>query len=137
MRALLVLLAAFALGLAAPAPAAGGSREQAVLSADGCSPTPNLRRRHGSDIYVLMYDVYGAKPHNNMGFSKTRDFIHFRDIGRFNDPGSPMKATNFSAPKHGAVMPISPDELQRLTRHFARACDCRSGFRRRRGAALK
>ena len=81
---------------------------------------PNLWRRHNSDTYVLMYDVFGAKPRNNMGFSETRDFVHFRDIGRFNDPGSPMKATNFSGAKHGAVMPITMKELERLKRYFAK-----------------
>ena len=80
---------------------------------------PNLWRRHTGDTYVLMYDVFGAKPRNNMGFSETRDFVHFQDIGRFNDPGSPMKATNFSGAKHGAVMPITMKELERLKRYFA------------------
>nr|WP_314468978.1 glycoside hydrolase family 43 protein [uncultured Novosphingobium sp.] len=79
---------------------------------------PNLWRRAGTNTYVLMYDVFGAKP-NNMGFSETSDFKHFRNLGRFNDPGSPMKATNFAGPKHGAVMPITPGEAARLERHFA------------------
>jgi hypothetical protein len=92
---------------------------QKVDPDDVGTEAPNLWRRHNSDTYVLMYDVFGAKPHNNMGFSETRDFVHFRDIGRFNDPGSPMKATNFSGPKHGAVMPISVKELRRLQRYFA------------------
>ncbi|MFC0686772.1 glycoside hydrolase family 43 protein [Novosphingobium clariflavum] len=79
---------------------------------------PNLWRRAGTNKYVLMYDVFGAKP-NNMGFSETSDFKHFRNLGRFNEPGSPMKATNFAGPKHGAVMPITPAEAERLERHFA------------------
>lgn len=79
---------------------------------------PSLWRRHGTDTYVLMYDVFGAKP-NNMGFSETRDFVHFKDIGHFNDPNSPMKATNFSQPKHGAVMPITRDEAKRLRDYFS------------------
>jgi hypothetical protein len=79
---------------------------------------PNLWRRHDSDTYVLMYDVFGYKPRNDMGFSETRDVVHFRDIGHFNDPGSPMKATNFSGPKHGAVMPIAVKEMQRLKNYF-------------------
>ena len=33
--------------------------------------------------------------------------------------GSVMKATNFSGPKHGAVMSITVDELERLTRYFS------------------
>jgi hypothetical protein len=79
---------------------------------------PSLWRRHGTDTYVLMYDVFGAKP-NNMGFSETRDFVHFKDIGHFNDPGSPMKSTNFSQPKHGAVMPITLREMGRLQEYFS------------------
>lgn len=81
---------------------------------------PNLWRRHGTDTWVLMYDVFGAKP-NNMGFAETTDFRTFRPLGRFNDPGSPMRTTNFSSPKHGAVIAITPDEAQRLTGYFAHA----------------
>lgn len=80
---------------------------------------PNVWRRHGTGTYVLMYDVFGAKPKNNMGFSETTDFVHFKDIGRFNEPGSPMKTTNFANPKHGAVIPITPEEAQRLRDYFA------------------
>lgn len=80
---------------------------------------PNVWRRHGTKTYVLMYDAFGLKPEGNMGFSETTDFVHFRDIGHFNEPNSPMKATNFSAPKHGAVMAISAKEAQKLKRHFS------------------
>ncbi len=80
---------------------------------------PNLWRRHGTDRYVLMYDVFGAKPKNNMGFSETSDFVHFKNLGRFNEPGSPMKATNFANPKHGAVIAITPAEAARLKAYFA------------------
>lgn len=79
---------------------------------------PMVWRRHGTGTYVLMYDVYAAKP-NNMGFSETTDFRTFRNIGRFNDPGSRMRATNFSSPKHGSIMAITPDEATRLERYFA------------------
>lgn len=79
---------------------------------------PMLWRRLGSQNHVLMYDVFGAKP-NNMGFSETADFVHYKNLGRFNDPGSLMKATNFSGPKHGAVMHITAEELQRLQEYFA------------------
>jgi hypothetical protein len=78
---------------------------------------PMLWRRIGTDTYVLMYDVFGAKP-NNMGFSETKDFVTYKNLGRFNDPGSPMKATNFTGPKHGAVMPITAAELARLQAYF-------------------
>jgi hypothetical protein len=78
---------------------------------------PTLWRRLGSNSYVLMYDVFGANP-NNMGFSETSDFVHYNNLGRFNELGSRMKATNFSGPKHGAVMHITADELKRLTAYF-------------------
>lgn len=81
---------------------------------------PNLWRRYGTNTYVLMYDVFGVKP-NNMGFAESKDFQTFRNIGRFNDAGSPMKTTNFTAPKHGTVMAITPDEAARLTRYFGRS----------------
>lgn len=79
---------------------------------------PSLWRRHGTSTWVVMYDVWGAKPVGNMGFSETTDFVHFRDLGHFNDPGSPMRATNFSQPKHGAVTPISREEARRLREYF-------------------
>jgi hypothetical protein len=78
---------------------------------------PNLWWRYGTNIWVLMYDVFGVTP-NNMGFAETTDFVTFRNIGRFNDPGSPMKATNFVQPKHGAVMAVTPKEVERLERYF-------------------
>jgi hypothetical protein len=80
---------------------------------------PNLWQRNGTNTYVLMYDVFGASPHN-MGFSETNDFVHFRNLGRFNEKDSSMKTTNFSNPKHGAVMSITPDEMQRLNNYFAK-----------------
>ncbi|MGL1959218.1 MAG: glycoside hydrolase family 43 protein [Colwellia sp.] len=79
---------------------------------------PNLWRRIGTDTYVLMYDVYGANPKNNMGFSETTDFVNFKNIGRFNEPNSKMKATNFTNPKHGTVIPISKEEMARINHYF-------------------
>lgn len=81
---------------------------------------PNLWRRHGTNSWVLMYDVFGAKPRNNMGFSETTDFVHFKNLGRFNEPGSTMKATNFVGAKHGAVIAITPAEVKRLQGYFAK-----------------
>lgn len=80
---------------------------------------PNLWRRNGTNTYVLMYDVFGANPHN-MGFSETNDFVHYRNLGRFNEVDSSMKTTNFSNPKHGAVMSITTGEMQRLNNYFAK-----------------
>jgi hypothetical protein len=78
---------------------------------------PTLWRRNGTDTYVLMYDVFGARP-NNMGFSETTDFKTYKNLGRFNDKDGVMKATNFSGPKHGAVMSITADELNGLAAYF-------------------
>lgn len=79
------------------------------------SEAPNVWKRSGTETYVLMYDVYGARPHN-FGFSETTDFVHFKNIGRFNE--GVMKATNFSSPKHGAIIPITQAEADRLAAHW-------------------
>ena len=76
---------------------------------------PNVFRRLGTDTYVLMYDVYGGRP-NNMGFSETKDFVTFKDIGHFNE--GVMKGTNFERPKHGAVSYLTRDELKAVAAHW-------------------
>jgi hypothetical protein len=76
---------------------------------------PNVFKRLGTDRYVLMYDVYGARP-NNMGFSETTDFISYKDIGRFNE--GVMKGTNFTRPKHGAVTYLTPRELKAIAQYW-------------------
>lgn len=76
---------------------------------------PNVFRRLGTDTWVLMYDVYGGRP-NNMGFSETKDFVSFQDIGHFNE--GKMKGTNFERPKHGAVTYLTADELAVLAAHW-------------------
>ena len=76
---------------------------------------PNLFKRLGTDTYVLMYDVYGARP-NNMGFSETEDFVTWRHLGRFNE--GVMKGTNFVRPKHGAVTHLTLDELRAVATHW-------------------
>jgi len=72
---------------------------------------PNVWKRIGEDKWVLMYDIYGIKPHN-FGFSETTDFVNFIDIGRFNE--EVMKTTNFTSPKHGAVIHLTKREAKRL-----------------------
>ena len=47
-----------------------------------------------------------------MGFSETSDFNAYRDLGHFN--AGRMKTTNFHSPKHGAVVQITQEELDRL-----------------------
>jgi hypothetical protein len=76
---------------------------------------PNLFKRLGTKTYVLMYDVYGARP-NNMGFSETTDFVTYTHLGRFNE--GVMKTVNFSRPKHGAVTYLTLDELKAIVGHW-------------------
>lgn len=76
---------------------------------------PNVWKRIGEKKWVLMYDIYGIKP-PNFGFEETTDFKTFTSIGRFND--GPMKATNFSMPKHGAVVHLAKQEAERLCKHW-------------------
>ncbi len=84
------------------------------------SEAPNLFKRLGTDIYVLMYDAYGS---GNMGFAETTDFVSYKNLGLFN--AGAMKGTNFDQPKHGAVMHLTLDELRALvTRwHFEMKID--------------
>ena len=76
---------------------------------------PNVWKRIGEDKWVLMYDIFGLKP-NNFGFRETSDFKNFTDLGRFND--GIMKATNFEMPKHGAIIPLTKEEADRLAKHW-------------------
>lgn len=76
---------------------------------------PNLFKRLGTGTYVLMYDVYGARP-NNMGFSETTDFITYTNIGRFNE--GVMKTVGFERPKHGAVTYLTREELKAVAAHW-------------------
>jgi hypothetical protein len=76
---------------------------------------PNMFKRLGTNTYVLMYDVYGARP-NNMGFSETSDFVHYKNLGHFNE--GVMKGTNFERPKHGAVTYLTLDELRAAAEYW-------------------
>lgn len=86
----------------------------AVSNNPGCE-APNVWKRNGENTWMLMYDVYGLHP-SNMGFSETTDFKHFTKLGYFNH--GVMKATNFSSPKHGAVISLTAAEAQRLADHW-------------------
>jgi len=81
---------------------------------------PNVFRRLGTDTYVLMYDVYGARP-NNMGFSETKDFAAYQDLGHFNE--GVMRGSNFERPKHGAVTYLTRDELRAIAAHWQMPMD--------------
>lgn len=76
---------------------------------------PNVFKRIGTDTYVLMYDVYGARP-SNMGFSETTDFATYKNLGHFNE--GVMKTTNFTSPKHGAVTYLTLKELKAIAEHW-------------------
>jgi hypothetical protein len=76
---------------------------------------PNIWKRNGENKWVLMYDVFGLRP-SNMGFAETTDFKTFTKLGYFND--GVMKATNFSSPKHGAVISLTAAEARRLADHW-------------------
>jgi hypothetical protein len=76
---------------------------------------PNLFRRLGTNRWVLMYDVYGARP-NNMGFSETADFVTYTNLGHFNE--GVMKSTNFERPKHGAVTHLTLKELKAIASYW-------------------
>lgn len=76
---------------------------------------PNVFQRLGTETYVLMYDVYGARP-NNMGFSETTDFVTYTNIGRFNE--GVMKTVGFERPKHGAVSYLTREELKAAAQHW-------------------
>lgn len=82
----------------------------------GCE-APNTWKRIGEDKWVVMYDIYGIRPHN-FGFVETTDFKTFTPLGRFNE--GKMKATNFRSPKHGSVIQITPEEAARLETHWTK-----------------
>jgi len=77
---------------------------------------PTCWQRLGTDTYVVMFDNYRIQP-MNFGFVETRDFLHYQPIGYFDAPDSPMRRTNFSEQKHGAVTHITKKELRRLKKH--------------------
>lgn len=76
---------------------------------------PNVWKRIGENKWVLMYDIYGINPHN-FGFSETSDFVNFTNLGRFNE--GVMKTTNFTSPKHGAVIHLTGKEANKLAKHW-------------------
>ena len=86
----------------------------AIPDNPGCE-APNVWKRNGENKWMLMVDVYGLHP-SNMGFSETTDFKTFTKLGYFND--GVMKATNFSSPKHGAVISLTAAEARRLAGHW-------------------
>lgn len=78
---------------------------------------PTIWKRLGEERWVLMYDNYSKNP-TNFGFAETTDFKTFTSIGHFDEPGCPMTRTNFIEQKHGSVLPVTKQELQRLIKHW-------------------
>lgn len=83
----------------------------------GCE-APTIFKRIGEDKWVLIYDIYHINPHH-FGFSETSDFVNFTNLGHFNE--GVMKATNFSVPKHPAVIQITKKEARKLAEKWK--CD--------------
>lgn len=77
---------------------------------------PTVWKRIGQDKWVLMYDVFSVTPHN-FGFTETSDFQSFDHLQRFNE--GVMKTTNFTAPKHGAVVRLTKAEADSLENYWA------------------
>ncbi|NDW19687.1 beta-xylosidase [Dysgonomonas sp. 216] len=76
---------------------------------------PNVWKRIGEEKWVLMYDCYGQKVHN-FGFSETSDFVHFKNLEHFNE--GVMRTTNFTSPKHGAIIHLTKEEADKLSKHW-------------------
>lgn len=76
----------------------------------GCE-APNVFKRIGENKWVMVYDIYSIKPHN-FGFVETTDFENYINLGHFNE--GVMKTTNFTEPKHPAVIQITKKELKKL-----------------------
>ncbi|MFV0564887.1 MAG: glycoside hydrolase family 43 protein [Flavobacteriaceae bacterium] len=81
----------------------------------GSCEAPNIWKRLNSNKWVLMYDIYSINPHN-FGFVETSDFKTFTSIGHFNQ--GEMKTTNFTSPKHGAIIPLTKKETKRLVEYW-------------------
>jgi hypothetical protein len=80
----------------------------------GCE-APTVFKRIGENKWIMVYDIYSIKPHN-FGFMETADFIYFTNLGHFNE--GVMKTTNFSIPKHPAVIQITKKEAKRIAEQW-------------------
>ena len=81
----------------------------------GSCEAPNIWKRNGEDKWVLMYDIFSINPHN-FGFLETTDFKTFKNLGHFNE--GVMMTTNFTSPKHGAVISLTQQEARKLAEHY-------------------
>ncbi|UOB17965.1 glycoside hydrolase family 43 protein [Abyssalbus ytuae] len=81
----------------------------------GSCEAPNVWKRLDSNTWILMYDIFSINPHN-FGFAETTDFINFKNLGHFNE--GEMTTTNFTSPKHGAVIHLTKKEALKLAGHW-------------------
>lgn len=88
---------------------------QQIDAERGSCEAPTMYKLAGEDRWILLYDIFSIKPHN-FGFMETTDFKNFRHLGRFNE--GEMRCTNFSSPKHGAVISISDEEATKLEEYW-------------------
>jgi len=84
----------------------------------GSCEAPNIWKVNNEDKWILMYDIYSINPHN-FGFVETTDFKNFKDLGHFNE--GVMKTTNFSSPKHGAIISLKKQEALQLTDYWGKS----------------
>lgn len=77
---------------------------------------PNVFKRIGSREWVMVYDIFSIKPHN-LGFISTNDFEEFTYLRHFNR--GVMKTTNFSSPKHPAVIHLTGAEADALEAYWS------------------
>lgn len=78
---------------------------------------PMLWKLIGQQKWILMQDRYSMEPHN-FYFVETTDLKTFTPLGYFDDGVSPMRRTNFSEQKHGAVVQVTKLELERLIKYW-------------------
>ena len=78
---------------------------------------PMLWKLIGQQKWILMQDRYSMEPHN-FYFCETTDLQNFTPIGYFDEPNCPLKRTNFSEQKHGAVVQVMKKELKRLIKYW-------------------
>lgn len=88
---------------------------QQIDAERGSCEAPTMYKLAGEDRWILLYDIFSIKPHN-FGFMETTDFKNFRHLGRFNE--GEMRCTNFSSPKHGAVISITAEEATKLEEYW-------------------
>jgi hypothetical protein len=78
---------------------------------------PMLWKLIGQNKWILMTDRYSMHPHN-FYFVETTDLNTFKPLGYFDGKDCPLKRSNFSEQKHGAVVQVTKKELEKLIKHW-------------------